>query len=301
MAARPRPRQRTIGIGIEQTYGTYAVPTIWVPGEVDIKSKPGVKEADMPIGELDEARLELDDPLIDGTMKLECAPGCMEEILSLLTPITGEVVLYGSLTVVEGLGNGEWRVNMGVVAKKFSLAMTKTERAMADLDVVCQQRRDSAAIQGFTAPTPDYGDMVAPYIYKEFKSLLGTNAEDHIQSCKLEIDHQLAEGDYISDGAGLRAHPPSNGRKITLTLDHLYEHKDHYTSAMSGGELAWNLSCQRGTDQLAIALPRTRIMDGVDPDRTNTMQPLQMKALRPFTNGVGGDIYTISEGTVGGS
>lgn len=295
MAVRPRPRQRTIGIGVETVYGTLAQPTIWIPGECDIKSPVPFKESEYAQGELDETRVELDNPKYEGTLKLECAPGCMTEILSLLTLLAGETCLYGSVTIHEGLGNGEWRVTTGVAAKKFTVNGTKTERFLVDVDVVAQMRKDSAALTSFSAPTPDYTDAAAPYIWKEFAAKLATATEPHLRSFKLEIDHQLADDGPMSDGSGLIAHPASNGRKVTLTLDHLYEHKDLYTAAMAGTELAWSFVCQRGTDLLTLAFPRTQIMDGADPDRADTKQALQLKALKPE----GAALFTIEETTAG--
>lgn len=297
MAVRPRGKLRTLGIGSEIVYGTAAQPSIWIPGECDLKVDPPFKAAEYPIGTLEDARDEITNPIPEGSLKLECAPGRMEEILLLLDPIAGETVLYGSITVWEGLGNGEWRVTTGVVCSKFALDITKNEKALISCDVVAQKRVDSTAISNFSAPTPDYSDAAAPFIYKEFAAKTGAIpvSEPHIWTMKLEVDFNLDKENFRSDGTGLIAHPPSNGRKLTLTVDHLYEHKDLYTAAFAGTEIAWVFTLTRGTDVLTLTIPRTKIIGDPEPDRQDTKQNLKLEGRLPWVTDAWGELFTLVE------
>lgn len=295
---RARKFERHIGIGVETTFGTIAAASVWVPGKSTLKSKPGFAEADNPVGTRGESRVVTEVLKVAGGLTLECAPGCMTEILSALDLMAGSTSLFTSLTVYESLGT-EWWVTTGVSVNKFTFNMARAERASVELDVFAQQRRRGAAINGFSAPTPDYGDFVAPYIYSEFTAKQATAAEDHIWTCKLEIDQMLKDDEYQSNGTGLVRCFPSDGQKVTLTLDHVYEHADFFTGGMAGTEYAWEFKCLRGTDTLVITVPRTVVMEGIDPDEADSKQPLQLKGLVPYTEGTPGEVVTVVEDTVG--
>lgn len=300
MASRPNPKLRTIGIAVETTYGTAVEPTIWIPGECDIKLAPPYQAAEYPIGTVEDARDEITNPVPEGTLKLECAPGLMSEILSLLDNVSGETDLFTSICVWEGIGNGEWRVTSGVVCNKFSLDVVKQEKVLVTLDVVAQKRLDSAAIAGFSAPTPDYSAAAAPFIYKEFAAITGTNtAEPHVWTMKFEMDYGLDKTDFRSDGTGLLAHPKSNTRQLTLSVDHLYEHKDLFTAAYAGTEIAWTFTMTRGTNRLTLSIPRTKIVDDPEPDRQDSKQSLKLEGRLKWDTDEWLPLFTLAESTVG--
>lgn len=300
MSARKRKWARALGFGIETAFGTYVAPTDWIPGKASLRTKPGFKELENPVGVRGRSRRGLAPEEASGGLTLEVAPGGCTNLLKLLEFVSGSTTQLKSASVVELLGTTDGWVSTGLCANKFSLNIAKGEDVMAELDCYAQQRRRAAAIQGYSFPTPDYEPIDAPYVYKELTATLDNADEVHLWTAKLEIDQMLKNDEYNSDGTGLVSSFPSDGLKVTLSLDHLYEHPDLYDAAIAGTEMAWELVLTRGTNLLTIAVPRTVIEEGQDPDEADSKQSLRLEALVPFVTGAPQPMYTITPSVAGG-
>lgn len=298
---RARKWARAIGIGIEAEFGTHVAPTVWIPGTSSLKTKPGFTELDNPVGVRGETRVGLAPAEASGGLTLEVAPGTpTTTLLSLLDFVTGSTELLKSASVYEMLGAADGWLSSGLCAGKFTLNIAKGEIVTAELDCMAQQRRRFATVAGLVIPTvPQTEARPAPFVYKEFKATLDNADEVHLWTSKVEIDQLLKNDEYGSDGTGLVTGFPSDGLKVNVTLDHLYEHPELYDAAIAGTEIAWELVLQRGTDLLTVTLPRTQIMEGQDPDEDDTKQSLVLKGLVPFGAGGPEDVYTIVPSTAG--
>lgn len=300
--SRARKWARAIGIGIEAEFGTHVAPTVWIPGTSTLKTKPGFTELDNPVGVRGETRVGLGPEEHSGGLTLEVAPGApTTTLLSLLDFVDGSTTHLKSASVYEMLGPTDGWLSSGLCANKFTLNIAKGENVTAELDCFAQQRRRFALVAGLVIPTiPLTAARPAPFVYKEFVATLDNADEVHLWTAKLEIDHMMKNDEYGSDGTGLVTGYPSDDLRVTVSLDHLYEHPDLHDAAIAGTEIAWELVLQRGTDLLTVTLPRTQIMEGQDPDEDDTKQSLQLKGLVPFSEAGPGDVYTIVPGTAGG-
>jgi hypothetical protein len=247
-------------------------PSIWVPGKSTLKRSPGVRELDNTIGEWDEARVTTEPTKVKGGLSLEVAPGREAILIAMLTRKTRRTM--NSATVTEALGDVDGFATAGVTVNTATMKCAKGEDLMVDFDCIGRSRaRVAPAIPNFNAPP-------APYVFEELLAMVRGGNEYHLETVELGIDHQCKDDKYGSDGTGLLREVPTDGRKISLKLDHQYEHPDLWDAAMARQWITAVMRFTRADNYFTWTFPACIIMEG---DIEEGMQPLELKACRTQT------------------
>lgn len=274
--------EHSIGIGIETQFGVAAAPSVWLPGESKLSKSPGIRELARPLGEWDETRVTTGPTKVSGSLTLEVSPGRESVIEALLTRrLTGPGAYrtMQSVTVWEVLGPAQTPTdcfcNPGICCNTGTFKCASGEDLTFEAEVMGRERYRA------TAPAPAFvvGSAwpAAPYVFEELHIGVGGAYEYHMDTTEVKFDHQLRE-EYGSDATGLVRGLPTNGRKITETLDHVYEHGDLWDNVMARRPVATTLRWVRGSYYFNISLPLCYYNEG---DVAGGKQTLELKALKP--------------------
>jgi len=270
-------------MGLESVYGVPVAPLYWLPGTSTIKTNLGIEDLETPVGEWEESRYSEGDVKVSGGLTLEVSPGREAPLLHLISRATLQTM--NSVTLYKVLGSQDCFRTSGLVAKTVHFKLGRGERLSADIDALARLTDRVAA------PTPNYDSPPAPYVFKEMVVTLASARQVRIKTVDLGLDFQVADDEFWSDGTGLIASAPTDGWKGTLKLDRAYESAELWDAAWARQEMSCVLRFVRGARWFNLAMARTLINDGVDPD-DDALQPLELKILKPATAGVAAIVPT---------
>ena len=164
-----REWQEAIGLALEDSFGQYKAPTIWMPGQAKLKTSTGIREIkDRPTGNWDETRVTVGPTKVDGSLTLEVAPGREAIIQQMLARrLTGDYAYQtmNSFTVVQVIGDyqnpTEMFVNTGVCVNKGTFNCASGEDLIFNADVIGRARtRSNIPLLPNWSTTPP-----APYVF----------------------------------------------------------------------------------------------------------------------------------------
>lgn len=227
--------EQHIGVGLETVFGTAATaPTDWfaVDGMLDFNRDP--RDATPRLGTIDPLDERKGKPRVEGTLRLEVAPGNVATFLAMLTLSTDGRHVQ-SFSVFEYLDeeNDIAYVSSGCCANKISFEHEPGGDLIAVVDILGRLQAAAEWAEPNPAALPEL-----PYSYDEF-TLTGPTGYE-LESCmkiSLAIDHMLRNDHYGADGTGLLRHMPMQGRAIELAADIEMDTADWETARQAGTDI----------------------------------------------------------------
>lgn len=270
-----------VGIAVEDSFGVFKNPTVWIPAKVELEPKVGYREVDLPINEIERTHVSIGPQTCDGKITIQVCPG-QEAILFGAAGILSfrDRIRPRSFSVVKCMGQESQRFR-GVTVDQYTVKAAKDEDLVLDLDT------KGVGMEIGPAWTPDYSGLLSPYILQELDLLVAGQERINFDSIEISATRELR--DDIYGNSLLRQDMTAKKVTGTVKLEGFRDGNNllreaHYSGALVGLEAQWTR-----TKWVKAAAPQCLVWD-CNPD--NVREPVELRVLKTAGSEVSGMAWT---------
>lgn len=263
-----------LGLAVEQTFGVFRNPTIWVPGKCELKPAIALREVDYAINEWDETHAQDGLRSDDGSLSIQVCPGLDSIFFGAGGILTrrDRRHLY-SFSAVEVVGDVETIYHRGLVVDSWELKAAKEEDLVIDLDCKGVWGEPGAPM------VPNYANLPAAYILSELE--LWLNGQQRIEFDSLGIKGEHDCRDDIYGSTLYRQDITTQGRKLSVSLEGYRDKPGALRQAYRNQDIVSLVArWTRGASSRVATIGKALVWEY---DEDQTRQTISLKALKPDT------------------
>ncbi len=272
-----------LGLGMENTFGVLANPTVWVPGSCELKPTIDQREVEWAIGEWDETHLQDGPRTDDGTLSIQVCPGRDTLIFGAGGILTRRDTRHlRSFSVAEVIGE-QTIYHRGVVVDSWELKCAKDEDLVIDLDCKGVWGAPGAGA------IPDYTSLPAAYILADLDLTILGQQRIEFDTLSLKGEHDLR--DDIYGNALYRQDITTQSRKLAVNLEGYRDAAEDALYVAWRDQTAVSLVARwsRGANSRTATIATARVMEY---EADTTRQTAELKVLTTAGSSTDGVVWS---------